>query len=107
MKRILALSLSLFVLANTITVSQTQAIPKPVKVAGKVISGLTFGGLSVLSAAFAYDTYRVLNRPNQSVIDALFAIPMIGIMVTSGGLALTSAGLSAISFKSAYDDVKN
>ena len=110
MKKILALSLSLFVLANTITVSQTKALPK--KVAAKLASGVTFGGLSVLSAVSAIQTYNVLNTPmfrtfaDAGIASAIKA-PLDLLLLTYGVLALTSGTISAISFKSAYNDVKN
>ena len=99
MKRVLALTLSLFALANTITVSQTQALPKPVKIAAKLASGVTFGGLAAYSAYVTYSLSHVKGDYVNNIAAAFSAFPAIA--------ALGCGIVSAISFKSAYDDVKN
>lgn len=108
MKRILALSLSLFVLANTITVSQTQALPKPVKVAGKLACGLGFGGFAVFSGIFALASWQALLQKTNNVNDLTAKIFFAGpLAITATGLALTSGAVSLYSFKSAENDIKN
>ena len=99
MKKILALSLSLFALTNTITVNQTQAMPKPVKATLKAANGVFFGGLAAYSAYVTYSLSQAKGDYVSNIAAAFSAFPALA--------ALGCGIVSAISFKSAYDDVKN
>ncbi len=107
MKRVLALSLSLFTLANTITVSQTQALPKPVKFTGKVLGGLACAGISTLAglgsiACFAAATAKSENFA-EAIVNQIYQGPRIQNGIGLGLTAVMSGLLSAWAFKSAYD----
>lgn len=113
MKRVLALSLSLFVLANAVAINQTQALSKPVKYGLKVAGGLTSAGISSVAAltsaaslAFALKGVSIAIA-RKDIVGAIMAEvyrgPAITLSVSSGIISLLAAGASVYSFKSAYD----
>lgn len=113
MKRIIALSLSLFVLANTVTASQAQALSKPVKYGLKVAGGLASAGISSVAAltsalTLAYALKGVSSAiARRDVAGALVAQvyrgPALTLSVSSGIISLLAAAASVYSFKSAYN----
>ena len=105
MKRTAILSLSLFVLANTLVVNSAQAYSwKQVNTGLKLVVGTAFSALAIGSGILSRNIHKSPRAFSPGPID----VNLIGDLTSSqfSLIAITSGIIGAIAYYSAYSDIK-